>query len=119
MVRTVFAAITDPEGKPREGLPVYFHAPAGHTPVVAPTDASGVFRAPLEPQVPYRVSVENAVTVDGVTFPAGTILLVEVTPGEGDAPGVEALVGTIDASRPALLDRIVALEARVTALEGT
>lgn len=70
-MRTVFAKITDPNDAPRESLPVYFHAPEGHDPVVASTDASGVFRAELVPEITYRVSVENTVIVDGVTFPAG------------------------------------------------
>ena len=109
MPRTVIAAVTDPAGTPREALPIYFHAPDGHEAVVAMTDASGVFRAPLEVDVTYRVSVENAVTVDGQVVPAGTVIAVRVGEGEGDVAGVDAVVGTVDASRPALLDTTAAL----------
>ena len=125
MARTVYATVTDPTGDPRRSLPVFFHAPAGHESVTALTDDAGMFRAGLVPDVEYRVSVENAVIVDGVTFPAGTVLLVRVPDGEGDVPGVAALVGTIDGSRPALLDLIAEqqtqvddLTARVAALEA-
>ena len=123
--RTVTATITDPTGQPREGLAVFFHAPDGFANVVASTDASGVVRADLETGQLYRVSVENAVIVDGLPFPAGTVFRVNVPEGEGPATAPEALVGTDDASRPALLDAIAALQAahdaltaRVDALEA-
>jgi hypothetical protein len=108
--RTVLATIVEPTGKPREGLLVYFHAPAGLPHVTATADASGVIRPVLETGVEYRVSVENSVVVDGVPMPAGTIIRVNVPEGEGPAQAAEALVGTIDASRPALLDRAEAAE---------
>lgn len=117
MSRVVAATITDPAGTPREGLPVVFLAPDGHEDVIAPTDASGVFVAPLEEDVTYRVPVENAVLVDGQWFTAGTVFEVRVTAGDGPVPAVEAVIGVIDASRPALLDAIAALTARVDALE--
>jgi hypothetical protein len=118
MSRPVSARITDPTGAPREGLLVYFHAPDGHDPVIAMTDASGVFVATLETDVTYRVSVENAVIVDGQTFPAGTVFVVLAAAGEGTATAAEVMQATIDASRPALLDAIDALTARVAALEA-
>jgi hypothetical protein len=118
MSRPVSARITDPTGAPREGLLVYLHAPDGYPPVVAMTDASGVFVADLETDISYRVSVENAVIVDGQTFPAGTVFVVLVTAGEGTATAAEVMQATIDASRPALLDAIDALTARVAALEA-
>lgn len=117
MIRTVTAKITEPTGQPREGLAVYFHAPQGFDNVVAMADASGVIRAVLDTAATYRVPVENAVVVDDLAWPAGTVFLVQVPEGEGEATALEALVGTIDASRPALLDRIAALEARIAALE--
>jgi hypothetical protein len=115
--RTVVATVTDPAHRPREGLAVHFAALEGHAPVIAMTDASGVFRAELEPDVEYRVPVENAVIVDGLPFPAGTVFVVRVPDGEGDVAGIDAMVGTIDASRPALLDAIAALTARIETLE--
>jgi hypothetical protein len=118
MSRQVSARITEPNGTPREGLAIFFHAPEGYPPVVAMTDASGVFVAPLEEDVTYRVSVENAVIVDGQTFPAGTVFVVMATAGEETATAAEVMQATIDASRPALLDAIDALTARVAALEA-
>lgn len=117
MIRSVTATIVQPDGTPREALAVYFHAPAGFANVVAQTDASGVVRADLETGQLYRVSVENAVIVDGLPFPAGTVFRVTVPDGEGTATATESLVGTDDASRPALLDRIAALQETVTAQE--
>lgn len=116
--RTVTATVTEPTEAPREGLAVYFDAPAGHADVIALTDAAGVFRAELEPAVIYRVPVENAVIVDGQPFPAGTVFVVRVPDGEGDVTGEDAIVDVIDASRPALLDMIAALATRVEALES-
>jgi hypothetical protein len=118
MSRQVSATITEPTGTPREGLAVFFHAPDGYPPVVAMTDASGVFVADLETDVTYRVSVENAVIVDGQTFPAGTVFVVMATAGEGTATATDVMQATIDASRPAFLDAIDALTARVAALEA-
>jgi hypothetical protein len=118
MSRQVSATITEPTGAPREGLLVYLHAPDGYPPVVAMTDASGVFVADLETDITYRVSVENAVIVDGQTFPAGTVFVVMATAGEGTATATDVMQATIDASRPALLDAIDALTARVVALEA-
>jgi hypothetical protein len=118
MSRPVSATVTDYSGTPREALPIYFHAPDGYADVVAPTDASGVFVAHLETGITYRVAVENAVIVDGLTFPAGTVFVVRVTEGEGPVPAIEAMQGTLDASRPTLLDAIAALTARVDALEA-
>jgi hypothetical protein len=115
MARQVLATITEPTGRAREGLMVFFHAPEGYAHVTATADASGVIRPVLETGVTYRVSVENAVIVDGVAFPAGTIILVQVPEGEGPATAREALTGTIDASRPALLDR----EAQMADVLGT
>lgn len=117
--RTVHATITEPSGQPREGLLTYFHAPEGHDPVTATADASGVIRPVLETGVTYRVSVENAVIVDGVAFPAGTVIVVEVPEGDDPATAVEVLVDIIDASRPALLDRLAALEQAVADLQFT
>jgi hypothetical protein len=77
-----------------------------------------VFVAHLETGITYRVAVENAVIVDGLTFPAGTVFVVRVTEGEGPVPAIEAMQGTLDASRPTLLDAIAALTARVDALEA-
>jgi hypothetical protein len=110
MSRQVSATITEPTGTPREGLAVFFHAPDGYPPVVAMTD--------LETDVTYRVSVENAVIVDGQTFPAGTVFVVMATAGEGTATATDVMQATIDASRPAFLDAIDALTARVAALEA-
>ena len=117
-MRTVIAAITEPTGKPREGLSVHFAAPEGHDTVIALTDASGVFRAALVPDVTYRVSVENAVLVDGVAFPAGTVFVVRVPEGEEEIEAIDAVIATIDASRPVLLDTIAALTARIDRLES-
>ena len=116
---TVTATVTGPTGGARESLAVLFQ-PAGetHPPVIALTDASGVFRAEIEPDVTYRVPVENAVLVDGQPFPAGTVFVVRVPPGEGDVAGIDAIVGILDASRPALLDAIDALTARIARLES-
>jgi hypothetical protein len=116
--RQVSATITEPTGTPREGLAVFFHAPDGYSPVVAMTDASGVFVADLETDITYRVSVENAVIIDGQSFPAGTVFVVLATAGEGTATATEVMQATIDASRPALLDAIDVLTARVVALEA-
>jgi hypothetical protein len=44
MSRTVLATITEPTGKPREGLLTFFHAPEGYAHVTATADASGVIR---------------------------------------------------------------------------
>lgn len=109
--RLVSAPIHEVTGTPREGLPVMFHAPAGHDPVVAMTDAAGVFRAPLEPGVTYRVAVQNAVKVAGQLFPAGTIIRVTAPAGEGPVPLEAVTIETQDASAPALLDRAEAAEA--------
>jgi hypothetical protein len=118
VTRGVAATITDPSSAPREGLAVYFHAPEGYSPVIAMTDASGVFVAMLEEDIDYRVSVENAVIVDGQPFPAGTIFVVRVTAGDGAMTASEAMQSSLDASRPTLLDTIDALTARVAALEA-
>lgn len=118
MTRTVFATVTEPTEAPREGLAVFFDAPDGHDDVIALTDASGVFRAEIEPDVIYRVPVENAVIVDGQPFPAGTVFVVRIPDGEGDVAGEDSIIGILDASRPALLDMIAALTARVEALES-
>ena len=117
-MRTVTATVTEPTEAPREGLAVFFDAPDGHDDVIALTDASGVFRAEIEPDATYRVPVENAVIVDGQPFPAGTVFVVRVAAGEGDVTGEDAIVDVLNASRPALLDMIAALTARVEALES-
>jgi hypothetical protein len=44
--------------------------------------------------------------------------VVQVGEGEGPVPAIEAMQGTLDASRPTLLDAIAALTARVDALEA-
>lgn len=103
-IRTVLATITEPTGKAREGLVAFFYAPAGHAHVTASADAAGTIRPELETGIEYRVPVENAVVVDGVPFPAGTIIHIVVPEGEGPATAAEVLTGTTDASRPALLD---------------
>ena len=102
MTRTVTATVTEPTEAPREGLAVFFDAPDGHDDVIALTDASGVFRAEIEPDVTYRVPVENAVIVDGQPFPAGTVFVVQVTVSEAPTLGTyvtSTIVGT-DASAP-------------------
>lgn len=118
MTRQVSATITDVTKAAREGLLVFFFAPSGTPHVTAMTDASGVFRVDLEPLIPYRVSVENAVIVDGQSFAAGIIFQVIVPEGEGPVSLDQVDIQFIDASRPAILDRIALLESRILALEG-
>lgn len=124
--RRVIASIISPASVPREGLPVWFYPSDGSAPVVAMTDASGDMRVELDTSLTYRVPVENAVTVDGLPFPAGTVFVVQVPDGEGTATAAECLAGTVNASRPALIDliaaqgeAIAALTARMDALEVT
>lgn len=124
-VRSVAATIISPASVPRDGLPVTFYPSDGSAPIIAMTDASGDMRVELDTSLTYRVPVENAVTVDGLSFPAGTVFVVQVPDGDGPATAIECLAGTINGSRPALLDRIAAqdvaiaaLTARVDALEG-
>lgn len=116
-MRALTFRVLDPGGNPREALLVYFHAPEGTAPASAMTDASGVCTVELEPTICYRVSVENAVVVDGQPFPAGTVICTTVPEGEGPVSLDDVHLEFIDASRPALLDAIDALTARVATLE--
>ncbi len=115
--RPVSATIRSATGDAREGLRVDFHATPPDPSVNAVTDAGGVFVAELVPGVPYMVPVMNAVMVEDQDFPAGTVFRVVVPVGEGPATLAEVAVEIIDASTPALLARLAALEARITALE--
>lgn len=118
MARPVSTAIRSPTGTPREGLRVDFHAvPPGES-TFAVTDAGGVFIADLEPGITYMVSSENPFSVDGQEFPAGTVFRVIVPEGEGPVTIPEITVEIIDASRPALLEMIAGLTARVAAMES-
>jgi hypothetical protein len=124
--RNVSAEIKAPNGQAREGLRIDFRAEDPAASTYAITDAGGVFVAPLEPLVPYLISSENPFTVNGQSFPAGTMFRV-VVPEEdplaepSDAPVAigDVTVEIIDASRPTLLRMITDLQARVTALEPT
>ncbi|MDQ3224529.1 MAG: hypothetical protein M3Q75_13835 [Gemmatimonadota bacterium] len=116
-MRPVSATILSATGAPREGLRVDFHATPPDVSVNAVTDAGGVFVAALVPGVAYMVPVMNAVMVEGQDFPAGTVFRVVVPGGEGPATLAEVAVEIIDASTPALLARLAALESRLTALE--
>ncbi len=113
MARAVSTTITEPNGTPREGLQVAFHADPPAVPVHVVTDAGGVFVAELEPGVTYRVPSSNAFTVNGVSFPAGMMFVVEVPEGEGPVDLAEVTVGVQDMSAPAIDARLRALEAAV------
>ena len=115
--RDVSATILSATGTPREGLRVDFHATPPDVSVNAVTDAGGVFVAELVPGVSYMVPVMNAVMVAGQDCPAGTVFRVAVPTGEGPATLAEVAVEIVDASTPALLARLAALESRLTALE--
>jgi hypothetical protein len=124
--RDITATVGSPVSTPREGLRVDFHAEPPHANTSAVTDAGGVFVAQLEPGVPYMVPVNNAVIVNGQPFPAGTVFRVIVPEGEGPADISEVTVEVIDASQPALLERLASMvstiteyESRLTALEAT
>ncbi len=118
MSRTVSACITDATGAPNEGLRVDFHAANPLQSTSAMTDASGVFVVELVPLVVYQVSTENPFAVDGQPFPAGMVFRVTVPEGDGPVTIAEITTEIIDASRPALLGRLLALETRIAALEG-
>jgi len=118
MSRAISATIGSPVSTPREGLRVDFHADPPNANTSAVTDAGGVFVAQLEPGVPYMVPVNNAVIVNGQPFPAGTVFRVIVPEGEGPADISDVTVEVIDASQPALLAWLGALEATVRAYES-
>lgn len=107
MASLLTATICHATGAPREGYQVVLWSAV---PVLAMTDAGGGIVVDVEPGT-YRLALETALQVDGVAYPAGTVLVIEV-PAE-DARLGDCVTEVIDASPIALLDRIVALEGKV------
>lgn len=103
---TLTATICHATGAPREGYQVVLWA---EVPVLAITDAGGGIRAEVEPGT-YRLALEASLQVDGVAYPAGTVLVLTVPEGDAVIPVGDCIAEVIDASLPALLARIVALE---------
>lgn len=129
-MRTVTATVTDPTGHPREGLQIAFVSDSGD-PVAVLTDASGDYRAALDPGT-YTLAFPDAVRLNGDThaYPAGTVFRVSVPAGAGpvamveDAPGGFAtMADRVGESLTGLLtlalfaNRMATLEDRVRDLE--
>lgn len=117
--RPVSARIETPTGGAREGLRVDFHAddPAQSTHAV--TDAGGVFVAELVVGMTYRVPAASAATVNGETYPAGTVFVATVPEGEGPVDLSAVTVNVEDWSLPTITRMFADLEARLAALETT
>jgi hypothetical protein len=112
---TVTATITAPSGTPIDAMPVILARPDGSV-LTTSTDAGGGIAVAASGAL--ALTVPQALAIDGVPYAAGAILRLDVPETDGVVPLVACLTGVDDASPAALLARIAALTARVSALEG-
>ena len=122
------ATIATINGMPLDGIQVDFVTAEPGMTVWAQTDAGGVLAVTLAPSTRYSMGMLSALQVDGVHYPAGTVLRfttpVDPEPVEAEEPSpmaplllADLEVEIITANLPTLLARLDAVESRLAALE--